>query len=158
MRFTSLLRILDEPKFRVKLLPKALSMDLPDRLITPLDPVDDADWKRFLKSVGRGLLVQRTSRGLTQQQAAEGIGIQPESVSRIENGQIAPTLLRLRQFSALYGCSITSLISEASEHPTDLALRIARELSELSEIDRQFVASQAVALAWHLRSAGRASS
>jgi transcriptional regulator with XRE-family HTH domain len=126
--------------------------------VAPDYPVVDASWERFLKSIGRTLLARRTSIGLTQQQVAERVGIQPESVSRIENGQIAPTLLRLRQFSALYGCSITSLISEASEHPTDLALRIARELGELGEIDRQFVASQTVALAWHLRSAGRVSS
>jgi transcriptional regulator with XRE-family HTH domain len=124
---------------------------------TPGDPAVDLNWERFLKSIGRALLAQRARSGLTQQQAAERVGIQPESVSRIEHGLIAPTLFRLRQFSALYGCSITALISEASEHPSDLALRIARELSELGEIDRQFVASQAVALAWHLRSAGRTS-
>lgn len=129
----------------------------PDRSLTPGAPADDADGQRFIKAIGRGLLVRRISSGLTQQQVAERVGIQPESVSRIENGQIAPTLMRLRQFAAVYDCSITVLIGEASEHPTDLALRIARELSELSETDRQFVASQAVALAWHLRSVGRTS-
>lgn len=126
-------------------------MNLPDRSIVPVASIDDADWRRFLKSIGRGLLERRTSNGLTQQQVAEQVGIQPESVSRIENGQIAPTLMRLQQFASIYDCSITALVSEASAHPTDLALRIARELGELNEIDRQFVASQAVALAWHLQ-------
>ena len=119
-----------------------------------IGPTEDPDWQRFLKSIGRALLARRTAMGLTQQQAPELVGIQPESVSRIENGLIAPTLLRLRQFAAIYDCSITSLVSEASEHPSDRALRIASEISQLSEADRQFVASQVVALAWHLRTVG----
>lgn len=120
-----------------------------------IGPLSDTSWRRFLRSIGQALLAHRTSIGLTQQQAAELVGIQPESVSRIENGLIAPTLLRLQQFATLYDCSITSLVSEASGHPSDLALRIAREISELSETDRQFVTSQVVALAWHLRSVER---
>jgi transcriptional regulator with XRE-family HTH domain len=151
---TSLSAILNQPKFAVKLLRITPLMHVPVRSSIPVSTADDADWQRFLKTIGRSLLARRVSTGMTQQQAAERVGIQPESVSRIEHGQIAPTLMRLRQFAAIYDCSITALVGQASEHPTDLALRIAHELSELGESDRQFVASQAVALAWHLRNAG----
>lgn len=111
---------------------------------------------QFLNAIGRALLKQRLALGLTQQQVAEAIGIQPESVSRIEHGLIAPTLSRLRQFAQLYDCSVTALIGEASDHMNDLANKLARELVDLAEIDRQFVVAQMVALARHLRSESRA--
>jgi len=102
------------------------------------------------------LVNQRLAQGLTQQQVAEVIGIQPESVSRIENGLIAPTLLRLRQFARLYDCSVAALLGEASDQTSDLAARLARELVDLADVDRQFVVNQMMALARHLRSESRA--
>jgi len=124
----------------------------PDSVYPSVRPEEDPGWVSFTLSIGRNLLTRRLALGLTQQQAAELIGIQPESVSRIENGVIVPTLLRLRQFSRIYDCSLARLLESASDQPADLAARIAQELDGLDESDRRFVASQLSALTRHLRS------
>jgi transcriptional regulator with XRE-family HTH domain len=62
------------------------------------------------------------------------VGIEPESISRIENGLIAPTLVRLRQFALAYDCSLESLIAKASDslpHVAEQAVQTARYLQEL---------------------------
>lgn len=125
----------------------------PDHTSSSVRPDADPEWTAFTRAVGQNLLAQRLARGLTQQQAAELVGIQPESVSRIENGTIVPTLLRLRQFSRVYDCGLADLLERASNHPGDLAMRIAHEISELDERDRRFVTSQLSALIRHLREA-----
>lgn len=117
---------------------------------------EDTGWIEFTRSIGQRLLKQRIASGLTQQQAAEMIGIQPESVSRIETGVIVPTLLRLRQFSRVYRCSLVALLETASVQPSDLAIRMTEDLDGLDESDRRFVATQVRALAHHLRGAASA--
>jgi transcriptional regulator with XRE-family HTH domain len=47
---------------------------------------------------------------LSQQQVSERIGIEPESISRIENGSVSPSLARLRQFAELYSCSLEAVL------------------------------------------------
>jgi transcriptional regulator with XRE-family HTH domain len=123
----------------------------PDPASSSVRPDQDPGWAQFIRSIGRNLLARRLAHGLTQQQAAEMIGIQPESVSRIENGVIIPTLFRLRQFSRAYDCSLASLLENASDQPGDLAARIVQELEGLDAVDRRFIASQLSALAGHLR-------
>jgi transcriptional regulator with XRE-family HTH domain len=95
---------------------------------------------------------------MSQQKAAELVGVEPESISRIENGVIAPTLARLRQFAAIYSCSLTSIIGETSDQVSDIALKITKELEGLTESDRVFVTNQAIMTARHIKTvAGRTS-
>jgi transcriptional regulator with XRE-family HTH domain len=79
------------------------------------------------------------------------VGIEPESISRIENGLIAPTLVRLRQFALAYDCSLESLIAKASDSLPDMARRIATELDGLPRADQIHVAEQAVQTARYLQ-------
>lgn len=109
----------------------------------------------FLKDVGRALVEERRRCGLSQQQVAERIGIEPETVSRIETGVIAPTLIRLRQFAKVYGCSLQELLGRTSDTLPDLAQRIAAELHPLPPIDQRHVAEQAVATARYLQALRR---
>lgn len=107
--------------------------------------------RAFLKGIGQTLLMERRKVGLSQQQVAEKIGIEPESVSRIENGVIAPTLARLRQFSAIYGCSLEFIVGQASDQLPDVAKRLAEELEGLPDADRVFVVEQAISAARHIK-------
>ena len=111
----------------------------------------DADLKSFRQAVGHALLTERRRLGVSQQHVAELLGIEPESVSRIENGVIAPTLARLRQFSRAYGCSLAAIVGQASDQLPDIVRRIGKELEGLPDSDRVFVAEQAVATARHLK-------
>ncbi len=115
------------------------------------DDQGDRDWRAFVDKVGKALATERKRLGLSQQAVAEKIGIEPESISRIENGAIAPTLARLRQFAQVYGCSMESLVGTASDQSPDIAGRIASKLEELSEADRAFVAEQTMNLIGHIQ-------
>ena len=109
------------------------------------------DWERFIQAVGRALATERRSAGLSQQQVAERIGVEPESVSRIESGKISPTLQRLRQLAGVYGCSLEALIGRASDQTPDIAKRLAEQLEDLSDADRAFVAQQTEQLIGHIK-------
>jgi transcriptional regulator with XRE-family HTH domain len=111
----------------------------------------DPDLRAFLRSVGQALLSERRRCGMSQQKAAELVGIEPESISRIENGVIAPTLARLRQFATIYSCSLTSIVGETSDQVSDIALKLTKELEGLTESDRVFVANQAITTARHIK-------
>lgn len=115
----------------------------------------ERDWQAFIGKVGQALAAERKRLGWSQQIVAEKIGIEPESISRIENGAIAPTLARLRQFAQIYGCSMESLIGKASDQSPDIARRIASKLEELSEADRAFVAEQTMNLIGHIQMSRR---
>jgi transcriptional regulator with XRE-family HTH domain len=119
----------------------------------PRDPA--TEWKAFVKSVGATLSAERKARGLTQQQVAELLQVEPETISRIESGAIVPTLQRLRQFAAVYECPMASLVGRTSDLATDIAKRLGARLSELSPTDRVFVAEQAEALISHLSGVAR---
>jgi transcriptional regulator with XRE-family HTH domain len=127
-----------------------------DPLPTESEPERDPDDPlAFLKGVGRALVEERRRCGLSQQQVAERIGIEPETVSRIETGVIAPTLIRLRQFAKVYGCSLQGLLGRTSDTLPDLAQRIAVELNPLPPTDQRHVAEQAVATARYLQALRR---
>ncbi len=111
----------------------------------------DRDWQAFIGKVGQALAAERKRLGWSQQTVAEKIGIEPESISRIENGAIAPTLVRLRRFAQIYGCSMESLIGKTSDQSPDIARQLAARLEELSEADRTFVAEQTMNLIGHIQ-------
>ena len=119
-------------------------------------PPEDAE-QQLYRAVGQRLSSLRRKAGLSQQQVSEQIGIEPESISRIETGASAPSLARLRQFAELYGCSLEAIIGDASDLPADVASRIARELADLPESDRAFVAEQTISLIGHIKASRRRS-
>lgn len=51
----------------------------------------------------------RTEKGLTQEQAAERLGVSPQAVSRWENAVTLPDVLLLPAVAALYGVSVDEL-------------------------------------------------
>ena len=113
---------------------------------------NDPGLQPFIRAVGQALLLERRKCGMSQQQVAELVGIEPESVSRIENGVIAPTLARLRQFAIIYSCSLEVIVAQASDQASDIAKKLAGELQDLPEADRTFVADQAILIARHIKS------
>jgi transcriptional regulator with XRE-family HTH domain len=74
------------------------------------------------KSVGAALSRRRKSANYTQARAADALGLEKETISRIETGAISPTLHRLAQFARLYGCPIATFFSgSAAESGADAA-------------------------------------
>lgn len=76
---------------------------------------------------------------MTQAQIAEQMDVETETISRIENGAISPTLVRLEQLAGLLDCSISSFFLPEGDNVRDLADSIAECLQELSTRDKEMI-------------------
>ena len=120
----------------------------------PIRSIGPAEWEAFSRRVGAALAQQRRRRGLSQLQVGEAIGVEPETVSRMETGVISPSLKRLYQLGAVLDCSLETLLGASSAQPHDLLLELSKPLSILTDRERAFVIYQTLSLASWL-AAGR---
>ena len=68
--------------------------------------------RRALKRLGIRLRELREKQGLTQEQAAEAIGVHPKSMPRIEGGTANPTVATLVAASVAYKVPLRDLFPE----------------------------------------------
>ena len=104
-----------------------------------LEQEQAVDEKTFIKSVGKAIARQRYSRGLTQQQVADDLGIEKTTLSRLETGSNAPTLSRLWQLSKLFECDVRDFMGEVSGEEHAQADVIAGIIGVLPEEKRESV-------------------
>jgi transcriptional regulator with XRE-family HTH domain len=71
--------------------------------------------RRELKRLGIRLRELREDRGLTQEQAAEIIGVHPKSMPRIEGGTANPTVATLVAASVAYKVPLGDLFPDGEE-------------------------------------------
>lgn len=107
--------------------------------------------RRINAEVGRRLAEYRKKAGLSQAQLGEMLGLEKESVSRIESGKIAPSLSRLAMFCESLNVSFEELLINVSSHPTDEAKTLIASLQDLSPRQRDIVLQTAHKLAALLR-------
>lgn len=91
------------------------------------------------RELGQMLAARRRNRGLTQAEVAEFMSIEKETLSRIENGAISPTLQRLRQFAQVLDCSLSDLFRSDHSDPDQLVGDVAEQVRNLSPEDRALV-------------------
>lgn len=65
--------------------------------------------------VGANMARLRQAKGWSQIEFAQQLGIGPDSVSRFENGVVAPRFERLRKIADLLGCRVAELFLENGE-------------------------------------------
>jgi transcriptional regulator with XRE-family HTH domain len=65
-----------------------------------------------LRTRGQKLAAARQAKGLTQQQAAQVAGVDVASISRIERGEVEPSLDRLKALCDLYGVTVDSILAD----------------------------------------------
>lgn len=79
-------------------------MDWGQNVATPrLDSIDAAD-------IGAHLAFARKSRGMTQQQAADAIGVARTTITAMEKGERRPKAAELVRFATLYGRQVSELV------------------------------------------------
>jgi len=61
------------------------------------------------RKLGRRIAQQRQLAGLTQAQLAEKIGIEPETLSRLETGVAMPSLARVEEVAEVLGIELREL-------------------------------------------------
>lgn len=89
--------------------------------------------------VGMRIAVRRKAKGLTQAQVAEIMGVEKETVSRMENGVISPTLPRLQQIAEILECSPGDLFRTGPANAADHARSIVEMIQDLPENERLLV-------------------
>lgn len=95
--------------------------------------------KEFARSLGRAIADARRAKGLTQEKLADVIGIEQESISRLERGVTLPSLSRLMRIADVLAVPIASLIRSSSGRSVDQAQDLVEKLNELSGEDRAWV-------------------
>ncbi len=110
------------------------------------------DRSRFLASLmGSKVAQRRKALGWTQDNLAEQMGVDAETVSRIERGVHLPSLLTLARVADTLRCEPGELLSaEPLAERTDLEM-IAVWLHGLKDEDRLFALESLRRLADHLR-------
>ncbi|MCR6737294.1 helix-turn-helix domain-containing protein [Aeromonas dhakensis] len=106
----------------------------------------DINQDTLAKAVGRTIAYQRQQRGMTQEEVAERLQIGMEAVSRMERGIVVPTIVRLAELAQIFGCELTDLLRETSSRPLEQAVRLAHQLEQLTDDDRQWVTDTMTAL------------
>jgi transcriptional regulator with XRE-family HTH domain len=97
-------------------------------------PPDD-----LIRKVGAAIAAQRKAAGFTQSRVANEIGLEKETISRIENGVIAPTVHRLGQFAELFGCPLSALLGDYRGGAGEDAGAIAAQIGDLPRDDRRAI-------------------
>lgn len=65
----------------------------------------------LLREIGQRIQKMRTERRLTQQQVAQEIGIEPETLSRVENGGCALSLGNFAKMSEVFGVELGDVVN-----------------------------------------------
>ena len=107
--------------------------------------------QRLGKKLGLRIAERRKSLNWTQDQLAERLEVDAETVSRFERGATVPSLVTLDRLAAVLKVSIADLLTDASATPTDQAIRISAWLESLPADDSDYVLEQIKGLCEHLR-------
>ena len=84
----------------------------------------------------------RQQQGMTQEQAAQALGVSPQSVSRWECGSTMPDVLLLPRIARLYGVTVDDLYREKTEVYKNYAQRLLA-VYESTRRQEDFLAAQA---------------
>jgi transcriptional regulator with XRE-family HTH domain len=103
------------------------------------------------QAVGLVICEKRTALGLTQSALAKKLGIGQQSISRIEQGLMAPKFERLRDIADVLECGVADLFRNADTVSGRHSRSIAACLAPLTEEKRAFVVEQSVKLARFLK-------
>lgn len=96
------------------------------------------------REAGAQLRSLRTSRGLTQAQVAEVIGVSPQQYQKYEDAQTKCSLAAIVALAAFYGVSVESIVSpEEAGADTVEALNnhetVSSDLSKLGALEQELV-------------------
>ena len=87
-------------------------------------------------AVGKAVASRRKLVNMTQQKLAETLGVEKETISRLENGEITQTVDRLAALSKVLHCSVTDFFTEEKQDKNQCFIAIEHMLHPLST-DRQ---------------------
>ncbi len=87
--------------------------------------------------VGNKIATKRRRLGYTQVEVASMLGIEQESLSRMEKGVIAPKFSRLESLASVLECSVLDLFRSENESTETRSNYLSDQLEKLSKKDQK---------------------
>ncbi len=110
--------------------------------------------QRLAKSIGRAVSSKRIKKGLTQGDVAEKIGVEPETIGRIERGVTLTPIPRLVEIANVLGCPLADLLCDGSPRMSDWEQSFGAQLQGLSDGDVKLVFEMVETLTARLKKRG----
>ncbi len=95
--------------------------------------------KSLTQLLGKNIYRRRKSLGMTQEELAELVDIGQQSLSRMEQGHIAPKIERLQLFADNLRCPVADLFRSDDEKDAQIVDRILDSLERLEKEKREMV-------------------
>ena len=95
--------------------------------------------ERLAKRLGKNVAERRKQLEWTQEQVAERVGVDSETISRFERGVNLPSLLTLEKLSTALRLSVGDLLSKQRPEAANEAAVFAALIVDLSPDDRAFI-------------------
>ncbi len=108
--------------------------------------------KNLTQLLGKNIQQRRKRLGLTQEELAERVRIGQQSLSRMEQGHIAPKTERLQLFADTLGCTVADLFRSEKEQEKELSTKIASALRGLEKNRREMAVDHICSLIKMIRS------
>lgn len=89
---------------------------------------EEALLHRVAENIGK----RRRALGLTQAQLAERLGVDAETLSRFERGRHSPTLKNLARLAGLLQTTVSDLLAEERQQPSDNSTIISQSLARVN--------------------------
>jgi transcriptional regulator with XRE-family HTH domain len=105
--------------------------------------------QEIVRQIGRRLAGRRIALKWSQEFLGEQVGVEPETISRIERGIHTPSLKSLIRLIDTLGITFSQVVQDRDD-PVDEAERILRHLARLSPESRVFIADMVDQLSRHL--------
>lgn len=100
------------------------------------------DSEKLAKRLGKRIAERRKQIGWTQEQLAERMRVDPETISRFERGVNLPSLPTLERMAVVLKIGVGDLLSPGKPAQVDEATRLATMIGELPATDRAFIVEQ----------------
>lgn len=91
--------------------------------------------------VGRNIKTGRKIKGMTQNQVAQELSVETETVSRYERGLLAPSFPQLEKLCSVLDMPAWMIFSDGDATPDAQAMAIVEVLKGLSAREMEFVVS-----------------
>lgn len=99
--------------------------------------------------LGHNIMRFRKALGLTQDQLAHQLDVEPETISRFERGATMPSLATLARIAKVLRATIAELLDEKSPPAHSNTEKLSALLEPLSKQDQKFVLSMCAQLSAH---------
>ena len=114
--------------------------------------IASTDSTPLVKRLSRNVALRRKSMAFTQAQIAEALGVDTDTVSRVERGKHVPSLATLERLAGVLQLGVSDLLAESDAAPASDLARIGGWLEGLDQADRSFLLDQLRRHAAYLRS------